>query len=52
MLLVKNAAVYGLALYGDGAMVKRMPLLNILASGAHLTRAVLKITDYTGHMSL
>jgi hypothetical protein len=52
MLLVKYADVYGLVLYGDGATVKRMPLLNILASGAHLTTAVLEITDYTdGHMS-
>jgi hypothetical protein len=51
MLLEKDAAVYGLALYGDGATVKRMPLLNILASGAHLTTAVLEITDCTGHMS-
>ncbi len=51
MLLLKDAVVYDLALYGDGAMVKRMPLLNMLASGAHLTTAILKITDCTGHMS-
>jgi hypothetical protein len=47
-LLLKDSSVYGLALSGDGATVKRMPLLNILASGAHLTTAVLEITDCTG----
>jgi archaellum component FlaF (FlaF/FlaG flagellin family) len=46
--LKADAATYGLALYGDGATVKRMPLLNILASGAHLTTAVLEIVDCSG----
>ena len=46
--LKTDANIYGLTLYGDGATVKRMPLLNILASGAHLTTAVLEITDCSG----
>ncbi len=49
--LQTNAEVYGLCLYGDGATVKKMPLINILASGAHLTTAVLEIADCTGHLA-
>jgi hypothetical protein len=48
--LSTNAEYFGLCLYGDGATVKRMPLVNILASGAHLTTAVLDIVDCTGHL--
>ena len=39
-------------MYGDGATVKKMPLLNILGSGAHLTTAVLEITDCSGEFSI
>ena len=48
--LLKDAEHYGLTLYGDGATVKKMPLINILASGAHLTTAVLDIMDCSKHM--
>ena len=46
--LQADAATYGHVLYVDGATVKRMPLLNILVSGAHLTTAVLEIVDCSG----
>ena len=48
--LLKDADLYGLVLYGDGATVKKIPLINILASGAHLTTAVLDIMDCSKHM--
>jgi hypothetical protein len=48
--LMTDANYYGLCLYGDGATVHKMPLTNILGSGAHLTTAVLEIVDCTGHL--
>ncbi len=51
MLLLKDAVVYGLALYGDGATVKRMPLLNIMCSGFDERCAVLDVVDCTEHMA-
>jgi hypothetical protein len=40
-----DAEVYGLTLFGDGATVHGMPLMNILASGVGEPSAVLAIVD-------
>lgn len=40
-----DAEVYGLSLFGDGATVHGMPLMNILASGVGEPCAVLSIVD-------
>jgi hypothetical protein len=48
--LKQFAGTYGLTLYGDGATVKKMPLINILAAGYGQPAAVLDIVDCTGHM--
>ena len=48
---MQDIDIFGLCFYGDGATVKRMPLHNILASGAHHTTAVLEIVDCTSHMA-
>jgi hypothetical protein len=40
-----DAEVYGLSLFGDGATVHGMPLMNILASGVSEPCAVLAIVD-------
>jgi hypothetical protein len=40
-----DAEVYGISLFGDGATVHGMPLMNILASGVHEPSAVLAIID-------
>ena len=40
-----DADVYGISLFGDGATVHGMPLLNILASGVGEPSAVLAIVD-------
>lgn len=39
--------VYGLSLFGDGATVHGMPLMNVLASGVGEPSAVLAIVDCT-----
>jgi hypothetical protein len=43
--LAVDADVYGISLFGDGATVHGMPLMNILASGVHESAAVLAIVD-------
>lgn len=43
--LAVDADVYGLTLFGDGATVHGMPLMNILASGVREPSAVLAIVD-------
>ena len=48
--LTKQAHLFGLSMYGDGATVHRMPLLNILASGVFEPAAVLDIVDATEHL--
>ena len=49
--LSKNAEIFGLTFLGDGATVKRMPLINIIASGVYCPVAVLAISDCTSHMA-
>ena len=48
---MKSADIFGLCLYGDGATVKRMPLINVLASSPYLTTAVLEIVDCSNYLS-
>ena len=49
--LLKDAKTFGLTLLGDGATIKRMPLINIIASGVYCPVAVLSIADCTNHMA-
>lgn len=49
--LMKEADVFGLSFMGDGATVKRMPLVNILCSGKNAPASVLEIVDCTGHLA-
>jgi hypothetical protein len=48
--LLNDADVFGLTFFGDGATVKRMPLINILAAGVHNQSGVLEIVDCTAHV--
>ena len=48
--LLTNADIYGLTLFGDGATIHKMPLVNLLASGVHNPCAVLEIFDCTDHL--
>ncbi len=46
----ENANLFGLSWIGDGAAIKRMPLLNMLAMGRSKPLAVISILDCPGHM--
>jgi hypothetical protein len=48
--LLKDASVFGLAFLGDGATIKRMPLMNILGMCAGTPPLTLSIQDCTDHM--
>ena len=48
---MKNAEIFGLTILGDGATVKRTPLINIIASGVYCPVAILAISDCTSHMA-
>lgn len=48
--LMKEANVYGLSFFGDGATIRKSPLINILASSVHLPVGCLRIVDCTGHL--
>jgi Protein of unknown function (DUF 659) len=45
------SSIFGISLLSDGATVKRMPLINILASGVEKRAAVLEVVDCSGHMA-
>lgn len=49
--LKKDAKIFGISVYGDGATIKRMPLINLLAAGVHNPSAVLDIADCTKRMA-
>ena len=49
-ILMKDVTTYGLTFYGDGATVRKMPLINVMASGAHLPICVLEIVDCSKQM--
>jgi len=49
-LLKKEADVYGVAFFGDGATIQKMPFLNILCSGILIPVACLEIVDCAKHL--
>ena len=49
--LLKDADVFGYAMFGDGATVKRMLLVNVLVSTPNEPCAVLDIVDCSEHMN-
>jgi len=48
--VVKDADVYGVTFFGDGATVKKTPLINILVSSVYLPAGCLAIVDCTRHL--
>ena len=48
--LLNQAETYGLTLYGDGATVKKMPLINVLCAGVFNPAAVLEIVNCSSHL--
>ena len=49
--LIEDGDCFGISMYGDGATVMKMPLINIMASGVHQRAAVLDIIDTSKHLS-
>ena len=50
-LLLKQSKKFGIALYGDGATIKKVPLMNFLASSPNNPCALLEIVDCTSVMA-
>lgn len=50
-MLLKQADVFGLTIFGDGATITTSPLTNLMASGVHEPAALLDVVDSTGHMA-
>ena len=49
--LLSEARVFGLTLFGDGATIKTVPLVNVLAAGVNNPFALLDIADCTDHLA-
>ena len=49
--LMSEARVFGLTLFGDGATIKTVPLVNVLAAGINNPFAWLDIADCTDHLA-
>ena len=49
--LMLQADTFGLAWIGDGATVKKMPLVNVLVTCGEVPPTVIAINDCTGHMA-
>jgi len=48
--LMSEARVFGLTLFGDGATIKTVPLVNVLAAGINNPFALLDIADCADHL--
>ncbi len=49
--LMKDAEYFGISLFGDGATVRKSPLLNILGSSVYMPACCLEIVDCHDHMA-
>ena len=49
--LLSEARVFGITVFGDGATIKTVPLVNVLASCVNNPFALLEIADCTAHMA-
>ncbi len=50
MTLLSEVDIFGLTIYGDGATIKSVPLINILAAGSNNPFALLDIVNCTTHL--
>jgi Protein of unknown function (DUF 659) len=48
--LYTDIEIFGVSFYGDGATIKKLPLINILASGSHIPACVIEIVDCSKHV--
>jgi hypothetical protein len=49
--LLSEARIYGVTVFGDGATIKSVALVNVLAAGVNNPFALLDIADCTGHLA-
>ena len=49
--LLTNANIFGLGMYGDGATIGKIPMMNILAASAGNPNCIIDIIDCSRHMS-
>ena len=49
--LLSEAKVFGITVFGDGATIKTVPLVNVLAAGVNNPFALLDISDCSNHLS-
>ena len=49
--LMTNVDVFGMAIYGDGATIVKVPMINILASSAGNPNCIVDVIDCSEHMS-
>ena len=49
--LLKQSKIFGVALFGDGATIKKVPLMNFLASSPNNPFALLEIVDCSNEMA-
>lgn len=49
--LTKQKEYFGLGFYGDGATIRKIPFMNVMACGAFESAAVLDIHDCSKHLS-
>ncbi len=50
--LLSEANIFGITLIGDGATIKTVPLLNVLAAGVNNPFALIHIADCTNHLAM
>jgi hypothetical protein len=50
--LLSEASIFGITVFGDGATIKTVPLLNVLAAGVNNSFALLEIADCTNHLAM
>ena len=49
--LLPESKIFGVTIFGDGATITNVPLINILAAGPNNPFALLEIVDCTGQMA-
>ena len=50
-LLRDNGLLFDVTCFGDGATIKTVPLVNMMACGVHIPAAVLDVADCTDHVA-
>ena len=50
-MIVCEATTFDITIFGDAAMIKSVPLINVLAAGVNNPFALLSIADCTDHLT-